>query len=167
MLLSVLAMLGMLSLFAAVLASMTIAALRTSAAFGDALDATSAADSALDLVVSDLQQNPAAAGQECFGAADLGGGHSTAYQRTIRFPDPSGGADVELDVVIDCVEQNSPPTSERDVSLVAFVDGAPDPSGKARVLITDEVGGLSRPGSELRICDWQLGQNIRSSLASC
>lgn len=163
MLVSVLAMLGLLSIFAAILIGMTVTALRVSSSFRDDLDKTSASDSALDGVVHDLQKNPSAAGTDCFGSADLGGGHTQAYQKTISFPNGD-----TVDVIIDCdTSGGAPYLPQRDVTLVAYADGDSAPSGKARFEIVDEVGGLSRPGNELRICDWQLGRNIRSSVAAC
>ena len=158
---SVLAMLALISVIAVALVGMTITALRVSSSFADSLDRTSAADSALDAVIHDLQREPLAAGEDCYGASDLGGAHTKAYQKLIAFP---GGE--TMTVIVDCAT-TTPLTPSRDVTLTAFVAGQASALAQARIEIVDEIGGESRPGVELRICDWQLGQNLRTTAAAC
>ena len=160
MLMSVVVVIGLISIIGVVLIGMSLTALRISAAFRDSLDVDSAADSGLEAVVHDLQRTVPAAGQDCYGATDLGGGHTKAYQETVSFPDGK-----TIQVIIDCTSAVT--SASRDVTLVAFSGGAADPAAKARVVIVDEIGGVSRPGLELRICDWQLGRNVRSTVAAC
>lgn len=161
MLLTVLGMLGLVSLLATVLVGMTITAAAVSAKFRDDLDGNAAAETALERIVHNLQRNALAAGHDCYGSANLGGGHSKAFQETVTFP---GGDTVQ--VVVDC-DTVSPYVPNRDVTLDAYPDGAGDPVARARIEIVDEVGGLSRPGSEVRICDWQVGRNVRSTAQPC
>ncbi len=161
MLAAVLAMTGLLTVIAVALVGMTITALRISSSAADTLDRTSAADSALDAVIHDLQREPLAAGEDCYGAGDQGGGHTTAYQKVISFPDGES-----MTVIVDCTT-TAPLTPSRDVTLTAFVAGQTSARGQARIEIIDEIGGESRPGVELRICDWQLGQNVRSTAVAC
>lgn len=161
MLLTVVGMLGLVGLLAGALVGMTLTAAGLSVRFRDRLDGGSAAEVALERIVGDLQRNPLAAGKDCYGSTNLGSGHSKAYQETVTFP---GGDTVQ--VVVDC-DTVSPFTPNRDVTLDAYPDGAGDPVARARIEIVDEVGGLSRPGSEVRICDWQVGRNVRSTAQPC
>ncbi|MCO5322844.1 MAG: hypothetical protein M9922_15760 [Microthrixaceae bacterium] len=161
LLVSVIAILGIVAVVSAALLGMTLTAMRISDSFRDNLDNTSAADSALEDVVHRLQRTATAAGQDCAGSTDLGGGHTNAYAETIDFPNGDS-----IEVIVDC-ETTVPFAPVRDITLVAYAGGSTAPNGKARIEITDEIGGLSRPGNELRICDWQLGQNIRAEVAAC
>ncbi len=117
MLAIVLGMLAVISVIAVALVGMTIAALRISSSFSESLDRTSAADSALDTVVHYLQDEALAAGEDCYGASNLGGAHPIAYQRLITFPDGES-----MTVIIDCAT-TTPINDSRDITLTAFVDG--------------------------------------------
>lgn len=161
MLVGVMAVLALVSVLATVLVGMTITALGVSSSFRENLDKTSASDSALEELVHDLQKTVEAAGQDCYGATDQGSGHDPAYLKTISFPNGDS-----VDVIVDC-NTTGPLTPARDITLEAFAGGDTQPSAKARIEIIDEVGGLSRPGNEVRICDWQVGQNVKSTVAPC
>ncbi len=160
MLLATLALLGVIAVLAAVILNMTVTATRTTSKFGDNAAQVSAADSALERVVNTLRK-PGAEGVDCHGAGPNGAGHPQSYLRQISLADGR-----QFEVTVDC-ESHGALTPTRDVSLRAFVGDDDRPLGAARVKITDRVGSEIRPGIELTVCDWQLGQQTGSGLVGC
>ena len=160
MLLAVLGLLGVVAVLSAVVLSMTVTATRTTSKFGDNAARVSAADSALERIVNTLRK-PGAEGVDCHGAGPNGAGHPRSYRRQISLADGR-----QFDVTVDC-ESHGALTPARDVSLRAFVGDDDRPLGAARVKIADRVGSEVRPGIELTVCDWQLGQQIGTELVGC
>lgn len=161
MLVATLVLLGFVSVLAAVILTMTSTATKTAVGYrADALRVT-AADNALERVVNELRVERLAAGQDCYGATSNGSGHPTSFLQQVSLPDGT-----DIDVIVDC-ETTGALTPVRDVTLTAYVGVDERRLGVARVEITDRVGTESRPGIELVVCDWQLGQNVAGSATAC
>jgi len=160
-----LASLGLIMVLATALLAMTFTALRVSAEFRDGWAAVAAADGAIEQVIADLRTDDDAALVDCFGAGDEGPGHPFAYRRSLAVE----GATWE--VVVDC-ETASPVVDTRDIILRATVVSGPGAFphrvlGASRLVITDRIGNDVLPGHSVEVCDWQLGQNVKDTLAPC
>ena len=160
MLIAVLALVGVIAVLGAVILDMTVTATRTTSSLGNNTAEVSAADSALERVVNALRK-PGAEGQDCHGAGSHGPGHPRSFRHHVSLPDGR-----EFEVTVDC-ETRGALVPVRDVSLVAFVGDHDTPQGAARVKITDRIGAELRPGIELTVCDWQLGQQVGAELVDC
>jgi hypothetical protein len=151
-------MLGLIALVGTALFTMTVTAMKATETFRDSLDDVSVSDSALEQVVNELRRQPDPGNLEDCDP-------SLTYPKTITFPD---GESTDVEVTCTGVSLAGPP-GNRSIKLEAV----PRPSestvvrARASIRVTDEEDGDDRPGFDLEICDWQLGDHVDRALVDC
>lgn len=160
MLIATLALIALVAILGTVLLGMTFTATRTSSTFRDTDLSINHADAALESTLSTLRRDPDAAGEDCYGATTVGS-HPAAYV----FPDGATAGQPGA-VVVTC-ETVAPIGDARDITLRAYTGSPERLTGVARVHIVDRVGVEERPGLELVVCDWQLGQTVSNAPVAC
>lgn len=133
---------GLLALVFTALFGMTMTALRTSDTFGGSLVDVSAVDSAMHRWMNELRYSP----NEC--NSDL---------KTVGF-----GASDNRSVILNCavVPESPDDPAVRTMRIWAKLDNSGPDIGTAQIRVVDVPGTPDVWGEALRICDWQLGQNV-------